>query len=54
MAVQLPPEVLGVAVVVLLYSFICLFSGFFLLWLVCTRSARAVSNMFSVGLTAGG
>jgi hypothetical protein len=31
---------LGVAVVVLLYSFICLFSGFFLLWLVWVHEER--------------
>ncbi|KAK4041900.1 hypothetical protein C8A01DRAFT_34006 [Parachaetomium inaequale] len=40
MAVQLPPEVLGVAVVVLVYSLICLFSGCFLVWLVWVHEER--------------
>ncbi len=40
MAAQLPPEVVGVAVVVLVYSIICLASGFFLLWLVWGHDER--------------
>ncbi len=40
MAAQLPPEVVAVAVVVLIYSLICLASGFFLLWLVWVHDER--------------
>jgi hypothetical protein len=37
---QLPPGVLGVAVVVLLYSILCLACGVFLLWLVWVHDER--------------
>jgi hypothetical protein len=37
---QLPPGVLGVAVVVLLYSIFCLACGLFLLWLVWVHDER--------------
>ncbi|KAK4125499.1 hypothetical protein N657DRAFT_268457 [Parathielavia appendiculata] len=37
---QLPPGVLGVALVVLIYSFICLACGIFLVWLVWVHDER--------------
>ncbi|KAH6635097.1 hypothetical protein B0J18DRAFT_406677 [Chaetomium sp. MPI-SDFR-AT-0129] len=40
MVAQLPPEVAGVAVGVLVYSLVCLASGFFLLWLVWIHDER--------------
>lgn len=40
MAAQLPPEVVGVAAGVLIYSLICLASGIFLLWLVWVHDER--------------
>jgi hypothetical protein len=40
MAAQVPSEVLGVAVGVLIYSFICLASGIFLLWMVWVHDER--------------
>lgn len=40
MVAQLPPEVMGVAVGVLVYSFLCLASGVLLLWLVCVYDER--------------
>ena len=40
MVAQLPPEVLGVAAGVLVYSLVCLASGFFLLWLVWVHDER--------------
>jgi hypothetical protein len=40
MVAQLPPEVVGVAAGVLIYSLICLASGFFLLWLVWVHDER--------------
>ncbi|KAJ4294797.1 hypothetical protein N0V88_005031 [Collariella sp. IMI 366227] len=40
MAAQLPPEVVGVAAAILAYSFICLASGFFLMWLVWVHEER--------------
>ncbi|KAG7284787.1 hypothetical protein NEMBOFW57_009399 [Staphylotrichum longicolle] len=40
MVAQLPPEVMGVAVGVLIYSFLCLASGVLLLWLVCVYDER--------------
>lgn len=36
----LPPGVIGAAVGVLVYSFICLACGFFLLWLVWVHDER--------------
>jgi len=40
MAPQLPPEAVGAAVGVLIYSLICLASGLFLLWLVWVHDER--------------
>lgn len=40
MVAQLPPEVAGVAVGVLIYSLVCLASGFLLLWLVWVHHER--------------
>ncbi|KAG7287009.1 hypothetical protein NEMBOFW57_006509 [Staphylotrichum longicolle] len=40
MVAQLPPEVVGVAAGVLVYSLICLASGIFLLWLVWVHDER--------------
>jgi hypothetical protein len=40
MAAQVPPEVLGVAVGVLIYSLICLASGIFMLWMVWVHNER--------------
>ncbi|KAL2168222.1 hypothetical protein VTG60DRAFT_281 [Thermothelomyces hinnuleus] len=40
MAPQVPLDVLGTAVGVLVYSLICLISGFFLLWLVWVHDER--------------
>jgi len=40
MVAQLPPEVMSVAVGVLVYSFFCLASGILLLWLVCVHDER--------------
>jgi hypothetical protein len=40
MAAQLPPEVVGTAAGVLIYSFICLASGIFLLSLVWVHDER--------------
>ncbi|KAL2136759.1 hypothetical protein VTI74DRAFT_1800 [Chaetomium olivicolor] len=40
MAAQLPPDVVGAAAGVLVYSFICLASGMFLMWLVWIHDER--------------
>lgn len=40
MVAKLPPAVVGVAVGVLVYSFICLASGLFLLWMVWAHDER--------------
>ncbi|KAK4246537.1 hypothetical protein C7999DRAFT_15333 [Corynascus novoguineensis] len=40
MAAQVPPDVLGSAIGVLVYSLICLFSGFFFLWMVWVHDER--------------
>lgn len=40
MAAQVPPDALGSAIAVLVYSLICLFSGFFFLWMVWVHDER--------------
>ncbi|AEO60599.1 hypothetical protein MYCTH_2129707 [Thermothelomyces thermophilus ATCC 42464] len=55
MAAQVPPDVLGTAVGVLVYSLICLISGFFLLWLVWVHEERKsyVAELNITGASTG-
>lgn len=49
MAVQLPKEVLGTAVGVLIFSFVCLFAGILMIVLVWVKHERTSCTLLTPG-----